>query len=119
MQRLIKAWQNSARAFGRLSRSEAAFQQELLLLAAAIPLAWFISDTWRGYCLLVGAILLLIMVEVLNTAIEATCNAISREFIIDIQLAKDCGSLAVLISVVIAAMVWGLAALETVIGLPL
>ena len=40
------------------------------------------------------------MVEVLNTGIEAACDAVSREFHIDIQLAKDCGSLAVLISVV-------------------
>ena len=52
--------------------------------------------------LLVGAVLLLIMVEVLNTGIEAACDAVSREFHIDIQLAKDCGSLAVLISVVLA-----------------
>ena len=65
---------------------------------AGIPLAWFFSSSWRGYALLVGAILLLIMVEVLNTGIEAACDAVSREFRIDIQLAKDCGSLAVLIS---------------------
>ena len=47
------------------------------------------------------------MVEVLNTGIEAACDAISREFHIDIQLAKDCGSLAVLISVILVAGVWG------------
>jgi diacylglycerol kinase (ATP) len=119
MDRLIKAWQNSVRAFGRLVRTETAFQQELALLAVAVPLAWFLSTSWRGYALLVGAILLLIMVEVLNTGIEAACDAVSREFHIDIQLAKDCGSLAVLISVVLAIMVWGLAAVETVTGLPL
>ena len=59
------------------------------------------------------------MVEVLNTGIEAACDAVSREFHIDIQLAKDCGSLAVLISVVLAAIVWGLAIVETFRGLPL
>ncbi len=119
MERLINAWQNSVRAFWRLLHSETAFQQEMVLLAVAIPLAWFFSTSWRGYALLVGAILILIMIEVLNTGIEAACDAFSREFHIDIQLAKDCGSLAVLISVVLAAIVWGLAVVETFTGLPL
>lgn len=118
MERLIKAWQNSVRAFGKLARSEKAFQQELALLAAAVPAAWFLSTSWRGYWLLVGAVLLLIMVEVLNTGIEAACDAVSREFHIDIQLAKDCGSLAVLISILIVLIVWGLAIVETVSGVP-
>ena len=119
MDRLLKAWQNSVRAFWRLLYSETAFQQEVGLLIVAIPAAWFLSTSWRGYALLVGAILLLIMVEVLNTGIEAACDAVSREFHIDIQLAKDCGSLAVLISVLLAGIVWGLAIMETVMGLPL
>jgi diacylglycerol kinase (ATP) len=59
------------------------------------------------------------MVEVLNTGIEAACDAVSREFHIDIQLAKDCGSLAVLVSVIIAMIVWGLAIVETISGVPL
>jgi len=119
MERLIKAWQNSLRAFRRLAISEKAFQQELMLLAVALPLAWFLSSSWRGYWLLVGSILFLIVVEVLNTGIEAACDAVSREFDIDIQLAKDCGSLAVLISIVLALIVWGLAIVETVTGIPL
>lgn len=119
MERLIKAWQNSVRAFRRLSTSEKAFQQELVLLAASIPAAWFLSTSWRGYWLLVGAVLLLMMVEVLNTGIEAACDAVSREFNIEIQLAKDCGSLAVLIAILIALIVWGLAVVETVSGIPL
>ena len=119
MDRLIKAWQNSVRAFRKLSVSETAFQQELALLVLAVPAAWFLSTSWRGYWLLVGAVLLLIMVEVLNTGIEAACDAVSREFHIDIQLAKDCGSLAVLISVLIALIVWGLAVVETLCGVPL
>ncbi|TJV21412.1 MAG: diacylglycerol kinase, partial [Mesorhizobium sp.] len=44
--------------------------------------------------------------------------AFSREFNVDIQLAKDCGSLAVLISVVIVAGVWGIAIIERIMGLP-
>lgn len=119
MERLIKAWQNSLRAFRRLAASEKAFQQELMLLAISMPVAWFLSTTWRGYWLLVGSILLLMIVEVLNTGIEAACDAVSREFDIDIQLAKDCGSLAVLISILLALIVWGLAIAETLAGAPL
>jgi diacylglycerol kinase (ATP) len=119
MERLIKAWQNSVRAFRKLSQSETAFQQELVLLLVAIPVAWFVSSTWRDYALLVGAVMVLIMVEVLNTGIEASCDAVSKEFDVDIQLAKDCGSLAVLISVILALIVWGLAVAETVLGLQL
>ena len=100
MQRLISAFYNSIRAFRRLAGSETAFQQELLLLLVSLPVAWFVSTSWRGYALLVGAVLVLMLVEVLNTGIEATCDAVSREFNIDIQLAKDCGSLAVLLAVV-------------------
>lgn len=116
MERLIKAWFNSVRAFRRLLATERAFQQELMLLAASIPAAVFLSSSWRGYALLVGSILLLLMVEVLNTGIEAACDAVSREFNIDIQLAKDCGSLAVLISIVMAAGVWLLAVADRIAG---
>ena len=118
MDRLIKAFFNSVRAFNELIRSEKAFQQEIGLLAVALPLGWFLSTNWRGYGLLIGAVLLLLMVEVLNTGIEAACDAISREFHIDIQLAKDCGSLAVLISVIIVAGVWGIALAERIVGAP-
>jgi diacylglycerol kinase (ATP) len=117
MERLINAFWNSARAFRSLMRTEKAFQQELVLLLAALPLAWIVADTWRGYALLIGSLLVLIMVEVLNTGIEATCNAVRREFDVDIQLAKDCGSLAVLISVLLAGGVWALALMDVFAGL--
>ncbi len=116
MKRLLNAFRNSLRAFGRLIRTEKAFQQEVVLLLAALPVAWFLSESWRGFALLIGAILLLIIVEVLNTGIEAACDAFSREFNTDIQLAKDCGSLAVLISIIIAGCVWLLAIAEKIAG---
>lgn len=119
MERLINAFRNSVRAFSKLARTETAFQQELFLLAAAIPVAWFVAESWWTYLLLVGTVLVLIMVEVLNTGIEAACDAISREFSIDIQLAKDCGSLAVLISIFLAGCVWALAIWERLAGVPI
>lgn len=112
MERLINAWHNSVRAFGWLARNEKAFQQELALLVIAIPVAWFLSESWPGYFLLVGSILVLMLVEVLNTGIEAACDAVSLEFDRQIQIAKDCGSLAVLIAIVLVGGVWISAVLD-------
>lgn len=119
MERLVNAFLNSMRAARHLMRHETAFQQEIVLLALALPAGWFVSTTWRGYALLVGSILLMIMVEVINTGIEAACDAFSREFNVDIKLAKDCGSLAVLISVILAGGIWGIAIIERITGLPI
>ena len=116
MQRLVKAFTNSTRAFGRLARSEAAFQQELVLLILSLRAGWFLASTCRGYALLVGSLIVLMIVEVLNTAVEAACDALSREFNADIQLAKDCGSLAVLLAVILAAGVWLLALVDLFLG---
>lgn len=119
MRRLLNAFRNSLRAWTRLVRTEAAFQQEMALLAAALPLGWLLTATWRGYLLLIAAVLVLILVEVLNSGIEAACNAVSREFNADIQLAKDCGSLAVLIAILLAGGTWLLALGERIAGSPL
>ncbi len=119
MRRLLNAFRNSVRAFCHLARTETAFQQEILLLVLALPVGWFVATTWSGYALLIGVLLLLMIVEVLNTGIEAACDAFSREFNVDIQLAKDCGSLAVLVATLVALGVWGLALAERIIGVPL
>ena len=118
MRRLVGATKNSARAFATLARSEAAFRQELGVFVVALPVAWLIAPTWRGFALLVGSILLVLIVEVLNTGLEAACNAVSREFNADIGLAKDCGSLAVALSLVLAGGVWLLGIWEWLAGAP-
>ncbi|GGA84025.1 diacylglycerol kinase [Brucella endophytica] len=109
MHRIWLAFINSMRALRYLARHEKAVQQELALLAISIPVAFYIAPDALMFMLMVGAILFLLMIEVLNTGIEAACNALSREFHRDIQIAKDCGSLAVLISIILAAGVWGYA----------
>lgn len=106
------------RALRRLTLTEKAFQQELGLLVVSIPVGWFVATTWTSYAMLIGAILVLIMVEVLNTGIEAACDAFSREFNVEIQLAKDCGSLAVLIAIMLAVGVWGFTLAERITGMP-
>lgn len=117
MRRMIDAFLNSARAWRHLVRHEAAFRDEMVLLAVAIPAGWLLASNWPAYALLIGSLLVLVLVEVLNTAIEAACNAVSRDFSPDIRLAKDCGSLAVAIAILLAAGVWGLALWERLAGL--
>lgn len=112
MQRLIHATLNSARALRYLLRHEAAFRQEFAAFVLAVPAAWLLAGDLSGFLLLIGSILLILMVEALNTGIEAACNAVSRERDADIRIAKDCGSLAVAIAILIAAGVWGLALAE-------
>lgn len=106
MHRLVMAFINSMRALRHLAVHEKAVQQELVLFLLSIPVAAFIAPTGLVFLLLTGSLLFLIMVEVLNTGIEAACDAVSRDFHKEIQIAKDCGSLAVLISVILVATVW-------------
>ncbi len=112
MDRIVKAFYNSVAAWRVLIRSEKAFQQEVALLAVALPLAFFVAVDGRSYLMLIGSILLILIVEVLNTGIEAACDAYTREFHADIKIAKDCGSLAVLLSITLALGVWGVALWE-------
>jgi diacylglycerol kinase (ATP) len=95
---------------------ETAYRQEALLLLVSLPAAWFVSEDLAHMAQLVGIIVLLLVVEVLNTAIEATCNAIAREHDENIKLAKDCGSLAVLLVIAMAAALWLLALWNFLVG---
>jgi diacylglycerol kinase (ATP) len=109
MQRIISAFFNSVAAFRGLMASEKAFQQEVAVLAVGAPLAFFVSPDPLVRYILIGAILFVIIVEVLNTGIEAACNAVSREFNADIKIAKDCGSLAVLLAIGLSGTIWAMA----------
>lgn len=106
MERIYKAFINSMRSLNHLARHEKPVQQELVLLLVSLPVAWFVAADMAAYLLLVGAVLFLLLVEVLNTSVEAACNAVSRDFKKDIQIAKDAGSLAVLIASIMCATVW-------------
>ena len=106
MERIINAFGHSIRALKHLAGHEKAVQQELVLLALALPVGWLIAQSFGLYLLMIGALLMLLMVEVLNTGMEAMCNAITRELRDDIRIAKDCGSLAVLLACILCGGVW-------------
>ena len=106
MTRMLAAFRNSVASWNHLIRHEQAFKEESIALALGAPLAFVVtSDGWLRL-MLIGSIILVMIVEVLNTAVEAACNALSREFHADIKIAKDAGSLAVLLSIGLAGSVW-------------
>ena len=87
-------------------RNEAAFREEVLLAALAIPLALFLGRTGVDRALMVGSILLVLIVEILNSAIEAVVDKASPERHELAKRAKDMGSAAVFLALVNAAAIW-------------
>ncbi|MGL1833235.1 diacylglycerol kinase [Rhodocyclaceae bacterium SMB388] len=89
-------------------RHEDAFRQEVLLASLLIPLALWLGPSGVGKALMVGSVLLVLIVELINSAIEATVDRISLEDHSLAKRAKDIGSAAVLISLLNVAVVWAL-----------
>ena len=89
-------------------RHEDAFRQELLLAAVLIPLAVWLGHDGLSRALLIGSVLLVLIVELLNSAIEATVDRISLQDHVLAKRAKDIGSAAVLLALLNALTVWGL-----------
>ncbi|MEQ9260622.1 MAG: diacylglycerol kinase [Roseovarius sp.] len=106
MPRLVAAFRNSMAGFSDVWRSDEAFRIEALLLLPAIPAALWLGKTPFQSALLIAAMLLLVIVEVLNSAIEATIDRIGPERHELSRIAKDLGSLAVLLATCLAALLW-------------
>jgi diacylglycerol kinase (ATP) len=87
-------------------RHEAAFREEILLAAITIPLAFYLGKTGVERALLVGSIILILIVEILNSAVEAVVDKASPEKHDLAKRAKDMGSAAVLFSLTNAAVIW-------------
>ena len=104
--RLIRATGYSLAGLRTTFNNEPAFRQELLVLLLVIPLAFWLGENGVEYALLIGSWLLVIMVEMLNTAIEAVVNRIGSEHTELAGRAKDCGSAAVFITIILSVIVW-------------
>ena len=89
-------------------RHEDAFRQEIVLAIVLIPVAWLIEASGIGRALMIGSILLVLIVELLNSAIEATVDRISFEDHRLAKRAKDIGSAAVFISLLNVVVTWAL-----------
>jgi len=104
--RLKRAITCSSAGFSAAWKNEEAFRQELLLCAVLIPLACWLGDSGGERALLVGSLLLVLIVELLNTAVEVVVNRISLDRHELSGLAKDLGSAAVSMSLVNAGIIW-------------
>lgn len=89
-------------------RHEDAFRQEALLALVLIPTAFFLPASGVGKALMIASVLLVLVVELLNSAVEAAVDRISLENHILAKRAKDIGSAAVFMSLVNVVIVWGL-----------
>lgn len=108
IRRILFAARYSAQGLGAALRHEAAFRQEAVLAAVAVPLGLWLGATGLERALLVAAVLQVLVVELLNSGLE---NAIDRIGDAEHPLSgrvKDMGSAAVLLSLVLAAVVWAL-----------
>ena len=106
MMRILFAFKHSGKGFQFLLKNEAAFQQELVLAALLVPLSFLIKQTLTELVLLLMTLALVLIVEILNTAIETVVDRIGLEHHELSGLAKDLGSAAVLLSLLFAAGVW-------------
>ncbi len=87
-------------------RHEDAFRQEVLLAALLVPAALFVPATGTGRALMIASVLLVLIVELLNSAVEAAVDRISLENHALAKRAKDIGSAAVMLALVNVPVVW-------------
>ena len=107
-----RATLNSWAGLKAAARSEAAFREELIALAVSVPLAFFITPLAWKRLVLIGVILLLLVVELLNTAIEKLSDHVTPAQHPDIGRIKDMASAAVGVALAIAGFTWLLAIAE-------
>jgi len=108
LRRLLFTLVNSAKGLRFLLRKEEAFQLEALLACVLIPVAILLPVSPVERVLLIGAVFTVLIVEVLNTSIEVLTDRVSLDRHELSGLAKDLGSLAVTLSLLLWVIVWGL-----------
>ena len=108
IKRIINAFGFSFLGLRAALKHEAAFRQELAFCVVLIPLSFWVGQTTVERVLLIGSLLLVLIVELINSAIEAIVDRIGTEHHELSGRAKDIGSAAVLVSLVNSTMIWGL-----------
>lgn len=106
LRRIWNAMFYSAEGIKAAFRHEDAFRQEVLLALLMIPLALFLPVSGVGKAMMVASVLLVLIVELLNSAVEATVDRVSLEHHRLAKRAKDIGSAAVMISLANVVVVW-------------
>ncbi|MEX8495607.1 diacylglycerol kinase [Sphaerotilus sp.] len=99
----------SLEGLGSAYRGESAFRQETWLAAILLPLAFWLGRTWIETALLAGSVVMVLIVELLNSAVEATVDRISFELHELAKRAKDFGSAAVFLALAMTGTIWAAA----------
>jgi len=106
LRRILSATRNSLESFAAAVRHEDAFRQELIMAALFVPAGLWLGRNGLERAILVAAVLFVLVVELLNSAVEATVDRISFDNHRLAKRAKDIGSAAVMLSITTAAAVW-------------
>jgi len=106
LQRILHAFFNSLAGLKDAWRHESAFRQEILLAAIMVPIAFVVHATAVERAMLIASVLLVLVVELLNTGVEAAIDRISFDHHSLSKRAKDIGSAAVFVALALCALVW-------------
>jgi diacylglycerol kinase (ATP) len=114
---VLRFWQatlNTCNGLAFAIRSEQAFREELAALALALPLAWLVGASPMRRVELIAAVVLVLIIELLNTAIEKLADRLTTEPDPQIGRVKDMGSAAVGVALVMAGLFWLFAIAERI-----
>jgi diacylglycerol kinase (ATP) len=106
LDRVVRATGYSMSGLAAAYRGESAFRQEFWLAALMFPIAFWLGRGWVEVALLVGSLVLVLIVELLNSGIETAIDRVSFELHDLSKRAKDLGSAAVFLSLLLCAGVW-------------
>ena len=109
LDRVVRAAGHSLDGLRAAYKGESAFRQECWLAAALVPAAFWVGRDWVQIALLVSTVLIVMVVELLNSAIETTVDRVSFELHDLSKRAKDLGSAAVMVALVLCGGVWAAA----------
>lgn len=115
LERIVHATGYSIAGLAAAWRHESAFRQECVLALLMLPAAWWLGRNWVEVALLAGSVMLVLIVELLNSAIETAIDRVSAELHPLSKRAKDIGSAAVMMALLTCGVFW-LAALWQRLG---
>ena len=106
LMRIVRATRYSAQGLAHAWRHEAAFRQEIVMLMALTPIGIWLGGSPLERTLLIGSLVLVLIVELLNSAVEAAIDRVGHEVHELSGRAKDLGSAAVMLSLLLVAAIW-------------
>ena len=110
--RIVRAAGHSVSGLRLAFTGESAFRQEICLSALMLPTAFWLGSNWEQVALLAGSVVLVLITELLNSAIEAAVDRVSYDWHELAKRAKDIGSAAVLLSLLLCGGIWAAALVQ-------